>query len=145
VATTAKKTATSPSSRARATRPPTDRPRKKAAPVEDIQMPEVEVLDLDAEGTDEDDEPDLVEIFRLDGKSHYIDRNIGVGVSLRLLKTLRAEGENAAVGAMLIELLGEESYDALANHRGVKPRHLAQVLLACNKAIFGDDQSGPKA
>lgn len=140
--TTAKKTA--PSARARATKPPTDRPRKKAAPVEDIQLPEIDVLDLDAEET-EDEEPDMVEIFRLHGKSYYFDRNVGAGVSLRLLKTLRTEGENAAVGAMLIELLGDEAFDALANHRGIKPKHLAQVLLACNKAIFGDDATGPKA
>ena len=146
MATTVKKTASAPSTRARAVKVPTDRPRprKKAAPIEDIPMPEVEVLDLDAEDLDED-EPDLVEIFRLNGKVYHIDRNIGAGVALRMLKTIRTEGENAAVGAMLLELLGEEAFDALANQRGIKSRHLAQVLLACQKAILGDDLSGPKA
>jgi hypothetical protein len=134
----------STSTRTRAVKKPTDRPRKKAAPVEDIPMPEVEVLDLDAEEV-EDYKPDLVEIFRLNGKSHYIDRNIGAGVALRMLKTLRTEGEDAAVGAMLTELLSEESFDALANHRGIRPKHLAQILLACQKAILGDDKTGPKA
>lgn len=142
MATTAKKTA--PSTRARAVKPPTDRPRKKAAPVEDIPMPEIEVLDLDAEDLEED-EPDLVEIFRLGGKSYYVDRNIGAGAALRMLKTLRVEGENAAVSSMLMELLGEEAFDALANHRGIKADHLARVLLSCQKAILGDDKTGPKA
>jgi len=146
VATTAKKTATSPSSRARTVKAPTDRPRarKKAAAVEDIPMPEIDVLDLDAEDLEEG-EPDFVEIFRLGGKSYYIDRNIGAGAALRMLKTINTSGENAAVGAMLMELLGEEAFDALANHRGIKPQHLAQVLLSCQKAILGDDKTGPKA
>lgn len=146
MATTAKKTAASPSSRARAVKPPTDRPRarKKVAPVEDIPMPDIDVLDLDAE-LPEEEEPDLVEIFRLNGRSYCIDRNIGAGAALRMLKTINTSGENAAVGAMLMELLGEEAFDALANHRGIKPRHLAQVLLSCQKAVLGDDKTGPKA
>lgn len=135
---TAKKTAARP-----AGRQPADRPRKRT-PVADIDMPEVEVLDLDAE-TDEDSEPDLVEIFRLGGRSYHIDRNVGVGVSMRMMKILSTKGEEEAIGAMLLELMGEEAFDALANHPGLKPRHLAQVLLACNKAILGDVNAGPKA
>ena len=142
MATAAKKTA-APSDRARAIRPTTDRPRKRVAQVEDLPMPEIDVLDLRSE--DMVVEPDPVEIFRLDGKPYYIDRNLGAGISLRMLRTLRHESENAAVAAMLEELLGEEAFDDLANFRGITTKHLAQILLSCQKAILGDDQTGPKA
>lgn len=141
MAVAAKKTAEF--SRARAVKAPTDRPRRKAAPVEDIDMPEIEVLDLDAEEIDE--EPDLVEIFRLNGKSYYVDRNVGAGTAIRMLKSLKTQGQESAVATMLEELLGEEAFDALANHRGLKPKHFAQVLLSCTRAILGDEFSGPKA
>lgn len=138
MATAVKKTA--------APKRPTDRPRKAVArkPVQDIPMPDVDVLDLHSEDATED-EPDLVEIFRLDGKPYYFDRNIGVGVSLRMLKALRTEGENAAVSTMLFELLGEQALDDLAKFPGVRPKHLAQILLACQKAVLGDENTGPKA
>lgn len=138
MATAAKKTVAP-----RPPRQPTDRPRKKVAPVVDIPMPEMEVLDLRSE--DMDVEPDLVEVFRLDGKPYYVDRNIGSGVALRMLKELRHNGENSAVAVMLEELLGEEAFDDLSKFRGLTPANFAQVLLQCQRAIFGDQMSGPKA
>ena len=124
-------------------------PRKKAAtprkkPIEDIPMPEIEVLELNSADM-EVDEPDWVEIFRLDGKPYHIDRNVGAGMSLRVIKALRKGGEESAVATVLMELLGEEGFDALANFRGIRARHLAQVLMSCNKAILGDREAGPKA
>jgi hypothetical protein len=126
-----------------AARKPTDRPRKRTS-VKDIPMPEIEVLELNSEDMEED-EPDLVEIFRLDGKPYYVDRNRGAGVAMRMLKTFRVEGEEAAIADMLLELLGEQAFDDLSNYPRIRPRHLAQVLLSCQKAILGDDSLGPKA
>lgn len=105
-------------------------------------MPEIEVLELNSE--DMEEEPDLVEIFRLDGKPYYIDRNLGVGITLRALKALKQQGELSALSAILVELLGEEGFDALSSFRGIKPKHLAQVVVSCNKALLGDQESGPK-
>lgn len=138
--TTAKKTA------AKKAAPPRRSPRPKLdKEVEDMPMPSITVLELTSPEPDEVQEPDLVEIFRLDGVPHYIDRNVGAGLTLRFLKEIRNGGENAAVATMLMELLGEESYDALANFPGVTSRHLAQVLLSCQKALLGDESTGPKA
>lgn len=136
MATTARKTP--------APRQPTDRPRKTVKkPVEDIPLPELEELDFRSE--DMDIEPDLVEVFKLDGKPYYVDRNVGAGVAMRMLKALRKQGQESAVATMLEELLGEQAYDDLANFRGLKPKHFAQVLLQCQRVILGDDTTGPKA
>ena len=124
--------------------PPRRSPRPKLEPaVEDMPMPEITVLDLHSEDAEEL-EPDLVEIFRLDGKPFYIDRNIGTGVTLRFLKAIKKDGENAAVATMLTELLGDEAYDALANFPGVTAKHFGQILLSCQKALLGDEATGPK-
>lgn len=142
---TAKKTTvsrTTTTRRAPAKKTTARRPASK--PVGDIEMPEIDVLDLRSEDADEL-EPDLVEIFRLDGTPYFIDRNIGAGVALRVLKSIKTEGENAAVATMLTEMLGDEAFDALANFKGITPKHLQQVLVACQKAILGDAASGPKA
>lgn len=144
MATAAKKTATAPSSRARTVKAPTDRPRKRAAaPVEDVPMPELDVLDLRSE--DLDTEPDLVEVFRLDGRPYYVDRNIGAGVALRMLKALRHGSQESAVAVMLEEMLGEQAFDDLSKFRGIRPKHFAQVMAQCVRAVLGDDQTGPKA
>lgn len=145
--TSTKKASTSAAMAAGRTRPaktPTDRPRKRAStPVDDIPMPELGVLDLRSD--EMDTEPDLVEVFRLDGRPYYVDRNVGAGVALRMLKALRHQGQESAVAAMLEEMLGEEAFDDLANFRGIKAKHLAQVLLQIQRAILGDENSGPKA
>lgn len=142
---TAKKTADTPSTRARATKAPTDRPRKKAAPVQDIPLPfdEDEVLDINP--TEEELEPDLVEVFRLRGKPFYVDRNLGAGVGLKILRSLKNQGEESAVATLLEELLGEEQFDELANFRGLTTKHFAQILLRCNQVVYGNETSGPKA
>ncbi|HEV2346446.1 MAG TPA: hypothetical protein VGS97_20270 [Actinocrinis sp.] len=138
-ATPAKKTA------AKKTTAPRRSPRPRASkPIEDIPMPEIDVLDLRSEDADEL-QPDLVEIFRIDGKPYFIDRNRGAGVVMRLIKSIKTDGENAAVATMLTELLGEDAYEALASYRGLTAKHIYQVVLACQKAILGDAQTGPKA
>ncbi len=119
-------------------------PRKAVSkPVEDIPMPEFDVLDLRSE--DAETEPDLVEVFRLDGHPYFVDRTRGAGVALRFLKEIKTKGENVAVATMLTEMLGDEAYDALANFPGVTSGHLGQVLLTCNKILLGDEVAGPKA
>lgn len=106
-------------------------------------MPELEVLDFRTE--DMDTEPDMVEVFRLDGKPYYVDRNIGAGIALRMLGSLKRQGQEAAVATMLMELLGEEAFDDLSHFRGIKPKHFAQVLMQCTRVILGDEEEGPKA
>jgi len=144
VATAAKKTASS-SERARTVRTPTDRPRKQPkAAVEDIPLPfdEDDVLDIRSDNLSE---PDLVEVFRLDGKPYYVDRNIGAGVGLKILRSLNNQGEESAVATTLEELLGDQQFDDLCNFRGLTPKHFAQILLRCNQVVFGNETSGPKA
>lgn len=141
---TAKKTA-APSERARAVRTPTDRPRKQPkAAVEDIPLPfdEDDILDIRSE---ELSEPDLVEVFRLDGKPYYVDRNIGAGVGLKILRSMKRQGEESAVATTLEELLGEQQFDELCNFRGLTPKNFAQILMRCSQVIFGNEESGPKA
>jgi hypothetical protein len=120
-------------------------PRRPArTPVQDIPMPEIDVLDLhsqDAAGQ----HPDLAEVFRLDGRPYFIDRNRGAGVAMKMLKLIRTEGENAAMANFLLDVLGDEAFEALSNFPGVKVAHLQTVMLACTKALLGDKDAGPKA
>lgn len=133
------------STAAKKTTAPRRSPRKTAAvkPIEDIPVPEFDVLDLRSE--DADTEPDPVEVFRLNGKPYYVDRTRGAGVAMRFLKEIKTKGENVAVATMLVEMLGDEAYDALANFPGVTNKHLAQVVMTINKILLGDEESGPKA
>lgn len=125
-----------------APRRPSDRPRKRTVPAQDLPMPEVQVVELfssEAAG------PDLVEVFRLDGKSYHIDRSMGAGAALRMLKAMKTDGENAALGSFLVEVLGDEAFDALANFPGMTVLQMAQVMQVCVTALMGDAETGPKA
>lgn len=117
--------------------------RPVAKTVDDIPIPAFDVLDLRSD--DADQEPDLVEVFRLDGKPFFIDRSRGAGVAMKMLKLIRTQGENAAMANFLIEVLGDEAFDALSEFPGVGIKQLQQVMLACSKALLGDKDSGPKA
>lgn len=138
MATAAKKTA------AKKTAAPRRSPRPRAGkPVEDIAMPEIDVLDLHSQDA-EDEQPDLAEVFRLDGRPYFIDRNRGAGVAMKMLKLIRTEGENAAMANFLLDVLGDEAFEALSNFPGVKIGQLQTVMLACTKALLGDKDAGPK-
>jgi hypothetical protein len=132
---------TTPAKKTVAKKAPARRPVRK--PVQDIPMPEIDVLDLHSQDA-EDERPDLAEVFRLDGKPYFIDRNRGAGVAMKMLKLIRTEGENAAMANFLLDVLGDDAFDALSNFPGVKVAQLQTVMLACTKALLGDKDAGPK-
>jgi len=76
------------------------------------------VVDLDAkpelaEGEEPKPKPkQQIELFKLDGKAYYMAEP-GANLMLKVMKTARTEGMIGAVGELLEELIGPETYKVL--------------------------------
>jgi hypothetical protein len=92
-----------------------------------------------------DHQPDLVEVFRIDGTPYCMDRNQDAGAALRYLKLVREKGENVALSYLFEEIMGQEAYDALINFKGITPEQLGQVMLAVQTVLLGSQTAAPKA
>jgi len=90
-------------------------------------------------------EPEWVEIFRLDGKSYCVDKNLSAQVALEYLHLVRISGKEAAVAYLFEEMLGVEAYTALRSHKGITPTQIGQVLVALQAVLLGEDGIAPKA
>lgn len=108
------------------------------------QLDEVQVVDLRTDAAAER-EPDLVEIFRIDGRPYAMDRNQDAGVVLRYLKLVRSKGENVALSYLFEEVMGQEAYEALTEFKGITPAQLGQVMLAVQTVLLGSGNMVPKA
>lgn len=108
------------------------------------RMDSVEVVELNSEAVKEK-APDLVEIFRIDGRSFSVDANQDASVALEYLHLLRTQGPDHAAAYMLAEVLGQEAYDALRSFKGITAFQLGQVMQAVQTVLMGSADRLPKA
>jgi hypothetical protein len=104
----------------------------------------VKVVDLRTDEVQER-EPDLVEIFRIDGESYCMDRNQDASVVLEYLHLVRSRGENVGLAYLFEEVMGQEAYDALRTFKGISPAQLGQVMMAVQTVMLGSGSQLPKA
>lgn len=102
-----------------------------------------EPIELPSAKAAEDTETEMVDLFYLDGDTYQIPKHPPAGVALEYLKVAREEGPDAGAHWLLSEALGEEGYDALANHPTLDPDTLVQLLDAVRDHYLGDKGSGP--
>lgn len=102
-------------------------------------------LDIVELSSSDELEPDLIEIFRLDGKPYYVDRNQSAQVVLEYLHLTNTKGQEAAVGYMFETMLGAETFAALRGHRNITVVQLGKVLVALQAVLLGDQGAFPKA
>ena len=87
------------------------------------------VIDLDAvpEQTEDGEESPRIELFKYRGKTYYMAEP-GANMMLRVLKSARDTGMLAAVGEMLEELIGEDTYKVLMDIDDLTNKELNGVI-----------------
>lgn len=87
--------------------------------METIQLPTAKVEDGDIE---------MIDVFELDGEVYQMPKKVSAGLGLKYLKIQAERGQDAAIYYMMLELLGDEAYEALMDHPSLDQEALDQIL-----------------
>jgi hypothetical protein len=96
-----------------------------------------------------DEKPETVELFRINGKSYTAPAKPGMGIALRQMKSIRdfKRGDQMAVAEaevqLLIDLVGEEGYEALCGFKDLTPDQYQQVIRAAMRLVMGQTEDDP--
>lgn len=88
----------------------------------------------------ENEKVETVDIFELDDKIYSVPAKVSAGVSLNYLRKQVEEGPDAAIYYIMVTLLGQEAYDALANHPTLEKDDLDKVMTAVEKHALADEE-----
>lgn len=120
------------------TSPPKRRPavRKKPQPVlQSTVTGDFEPLHFDS--PTEAPEVERVVIAYLDDYELTMPAEVPPHVGLKIMRTARKLGDQAAMLEMLEEVLGEDGYDRLANWQSLKPENLADLFKVVQSVAMG--------
>lgn len=84
-------------------------------------------------------EIEMVPLFSIDGVEHCIPAEPDAGMALRFIHQMKqGADEYTAMGELLEDLLGPESYQALMDFKGrMTPAQLIQLFQAAQAAVMG--------
>lgn len=88
------------------------------------------------------DEPEMVELFSIDGKPYFIPNKVRVNVGLKYLHQVRTTGDAAANSWLLEALLGEEGYQALLDYDDLTAEDLERVQAVAVEIVLGRSEEG---
>lgn len=78
-----------------------------------------------------------VPVFELDGRGYTIEKMPRLDIALSYLRIARKHGDNAAIAYLLEESLGESAFEALSNHKGLKPEEFSQIYAIVQRHVLG--------
>ncbi|HEY1439809.1 MAG TPA: hypothetical protein VGF65_02990 [Mycobacterium sp.] len=78
-----------------------------------------------------------VPLFSIDGREYTIPSRLPFTLGLRIMRTSRKEGVDAALIEMLEEALDEDAFAALLAYRDLQPQHLWELFQAIQKVVMG--------
>jgi hypothetical protein len=81
--------------------------------------------------------PVMTHLFTIDDTPYYVPARPPANIALKALKMIREQGEAVGAGWILEELLGEDSYTALANCPDVGPKQMGQIMGAVTQIAIG--------
>lgn len=84
-----------------------------------------------------EEEVERVTLFYLDDVPYDVPLRFSPGLGLRVIRTGRREGDAAAMVELLEEVIGEEAYVALMNHKGLTQANLRDLMEAVQKLALG--------
>ena len=98
---------------------------------EAIKLPTAKVEEGDIE---------MIDVFELDGDVFQMPKKVSAGIGLKYLKIQAERGPDAAIYYMMLELLGEEAYEALMEHPSLDKETLDQILETVESHGLGASQ-----
>lgn len=114
--------------------------KQKARGVEDkIKMNPLDTFEPIRISTDvELPEVEMVTLFTIDEKEYKIPKDIGPGYGLRFMRNVLDTGSmEAAQYQAMVELLGRDGYDALADCPHVTKEHFASITKLIQQLALG--------
>jgi hypothetical protein len=96
-----------------------------------IQLPSTETV----EGAEV--EVPMEPLFELNDEVYLIPKKPSAGMALGYLERQTEVGPDAAIHWMMLEMLGEEGYDALKNHPTLERETLDQIIGKVEKKVLG--------
>lgn len=87
-------------------------------------------------------EVEMEPVFELDGDVYQMPKRPSAGLSLGYLRKQSTEGPDAAIYWMMVEMLGEEGYDALANHPDLEAEQMEAIIKHVEERVLGAAPGG---
>lgn len=84
------------------------------------------------------------ELFSIDGVSYTIPKEVPASLGLEAIDRTAREGEVRANRWLMIQLMGQEAYDALRTCPGVGKEDLLAIQAVCRELVFGDQEEEGK-
>jgi hypothetical protein len=127
-------------------KPPARKPVVKATPrsVIDAARDGDEFEPLRLSSAEELPEPERTTIAYLDDYALTMPTEVPPNVTLRIMRTARRRGDDAAMIEMLEEVIGEEGFDRLVNHQGLTTENLVDLFEVVQRGAMGRFET-PKA
>lgn len=104
-------------------------------------MSDVEMADANDNriqlSTASDGEVERKELFSIDGTSYYIINKPRPNVALKAFWNLKTKGEEIAQMELLIDMIGEDAYQALMNYDGLTVEDLERITKIANDTAMG--------
>ena len=113
---------------------PARKPRPKPKP---IVLDDEEFVPLQHTSTDEPVEEERVTIAYLDEQPITMPAHMPPNVALKVMRTSRRRGDEVAMAEMLEEVIGPDSYERLANFRGLTDDNLVDLMTVVTKVAMG--------
>lgn len=87
--------------------------------------------------TAENDEPDSIPLFSIDGEVYSMPGRVPPAVAIQALEIVADQGMEAAIPFMLKEALGSEGYQALRNCRAMTGAQLEAIMEVVQQHVMG--------
>lgn len=84
------------------------------------------------------------EIFSIDGKAYTIPKEVPGWISLEALEITARQGEALATRWLMIEMLGQEGWDALRTCKALEPHHIRAVQEVIRLKVYGAEEDQGK-
>lgn len=91
---------------------------------------------IDTSAGEQDVETEV--LFTIDGDEYTVPKVVPAIVGVRALEVAATEGEAASVRWLMLEVLGQEAYDALLACTGVTSKQLGQIMTVVRDKAMGD-------
>lgn len=98
------------------------------------------LIKLGSSKKDENAPVETIEVFELDDKVYSLPKKVSAGVSLKYLKLQAEEGPDAAMYFIMKEMLGEEAFEALAEHPSLEKGDLSKIMEVVEKHALSDEE-----
>lgn len=79
----------------------------------------------------------MVPVFELDGDLYQVPAKPSAGLALGYLEMQSTQGADAAVYWMMIEMLGEEGFNALKTHPDLEREQMEAIIQYIEKKVLG--------